>query len=57
MLNNVHTQFSNKFSTSNISITLTVNNHTIYLVTYMTSNMEDVFFFLLHVILFDMNIK
>ena len=57
MLNNVQTQFSNKFSTSNISITLTVNNHTIYLVTYMTSNMEDVFFFLLHVILFDMNIK
>lgn len=46
----VNILFSNKYNTSNINITLTINNHTTYLVTYVASSMDDVLYLLLYII-------
>jgi len=57
MFNSVQIKFHNNSSTNNISTTTTIKDQTAYLVTNMTSRMEDVLPLLLHIILFNLNVK
>ena len=57
MFNNVQIQLHNNSSTNNISTITTINDQTAYLVTNMASRMEDVLPLLLHIILFNLNVK
>ena len=57
MFNSVQIQLHNNSSTNNISTTTTINDQTAYLVTNMASRMEDVLPLLLHIILFNLNVK
>ena len=44
-------------ASSHVSITSTVNNHTIHLVSYITSHMKDVFPLMITIIFIDLNMK
>jgi len=57
MFNNVQIQLHNNSSTNNISTITTINDQTAYLVINMASRMEDVLPLLLHIILFNLNVK
>jgi len=53
----IQIQFPNKCSTNYISIIHTICNHTTYLITDVTSNMKNILFLLLQIIIFNLSIQ